>query len=86
VSFGWNRQRSGDSHQQFSFCGPRLCPEDQPQRVEAENRLIHCVDVLRLVETTQPRSGQNENCWIRMRSASMRLDSAKDCLKVARHA
>ena len=26
--------------QQFSFCGPRLCPEDQPQRVEGQNRLI----------------------------------------------
>ena len=22
------------------FCGARLCPEDQPQRVDAQNRLV----------------------------------------------
>ncbi len=43
---------------QNSRYGARLCAEHQPQRV-------YPPQTLRLVLWTQPRSGQNANCWRR---------------------
>ena len=42
--------------QQFSFCGERLCAKHQPQRV-VRRTAWYGAYVLRLVGTTQPRSG-----------------------------
>ena len=50
-----NLARGRGARQQSSFCGARLCAKHQPQRTNTPNAWI-CADVLRLVETTQPRS------------------------------
>ena len=43
------------AEQQFSFCGGRLCAQHQPQRWTTRDGSAGA-EVLRLVETTQPRS------------------------------
>ena len=45
----------GFRQQQLSFCGARLCAKHQPQRWTTQDGPAGA-EVLRLVETTQPRS------------------------------